>query len=52
MLASARGHHHATADGVDRVRSQASDGGDGPAEKERRKEAALERTYENDGLWM
>lgn len=45
-----RSHHHATADGVERVRSDTSTSGDGPSEQERGQEVTLEVTSENDGL--
>lgn len=46
----ARGHHHATTDGVERVRSDTSTGGDSPAEQEGGEEVALEGARKNDGL--
>ena len=45
-----RSHHHATTDGVQRVRSNTSSGGDSPSESERGKEAALEVTGKEDWL--
>lgn len=44
------GHHHATTDGVKRVRGDTSGGGDAPAKSERGKEVVLEVTDEEDGL--
>merc|ERR1719282_1479185 len=46
----ARGHHHTTTDGVERVRGNPGSGGDSPAEEERSKEVALERADEDDRL--
>jgi hypothetical protein len=43
-------HHHATTDGVERVGSDTSTSGDGPAEQERGQEVTLEGTGENDRL--
>lgn len=50
MDLATRGHHHATTDGVERVRGKTSRGGDDPAEGERSKDVALERTNKDDGL--
>lgn len=46
----ARGHHHTTTDGVERVRGNTGGGGDSPAEEERSKEVTLERANEDDRL--
>ena len=46
----ARGHHHATTDGVERVRGETGTGGDTPAEEERGEERALERASHDNGL--
>merc|ERR1712014_89013 len=46
----ARGHHHTTTDGVERVRGNTGSGGDSPAKEERSKEVALERANEDDRL--
>ena len=51
VFAGARCHHHATADSIDGVRSQTSDGCNGPTEKERREEVAFERAHEDNWLW-
>jgi hypothetical protein len=45
-----RSHHHATTDGVERIRGNTSTGGDSPAESERSKEVTLKRTDEDDRL--
>jgi hypothetical protein len=45
-----RRHHHATADGVERVRGNTGTGGDGPTKSERGKEVALKAASEDDGL--
>jgi hypothetical protein len=44
------GHHHAATDGVKGVRGDTGTSGDGPSEKERGKEVALEGASEEDGL--
>jgi len=44
------GHHHATTDGVERVGSDTSTGGDTPSESERGQEVTLEGTGEEDRL--
>jgi hypothetical protein len=44
------GHHHAATDGVERVGSDTSTGGDTPSESERSQEVTLEGTGEEDGL--
>jgi hypothetical protein len=44
------GHHHTTADGVERVGSDTGTGGDTPSESERGQEVTLEGTGEEDGL--
>ena len=46
----ARGHHHTSTDGVERIRGNTSASGDSPAEQERSQEAALERTDKEDRL--
>lgn len=43
-------HHHATTDGVKRVGSDTSTGGDGPTEQEGGQEVTLKRTDEDDRL--
>jgi len=45
-----RGHHHTTTDGVERVGSETSTGGDSPTETEGGEEVALKRTDEDNGL--
>ena len=50
MTYLARRHHHATTDGVERVRGDTSTSGDGPSEQERGQEVTLEGTSEKDGL--
>ena len=45
-----RGHHHATTDGVKRVRGETGTGGDGPSEGERGGEVALEGADEDNRL--
>lgn len=45
-----RGHHHATTDGVEGVRSKTSRSGNNPAESERGKNVALEGADEDNGL--
>jgi hypothetical protein len=45
-----RRHHHATTDGVKRVRGDTSTSGDGPSEQERGQEVTLKVTDENNGL--
>jgi hypothetical protein len=45
-----RGHHHTTADGVERVGGDTGTGGDGPTKSERGQEVALEGTGQKDGL--
>lgn len=45
-----RGHHHATTDGVKRVRSDTGTSGDGPTKSERSQEVTLEGTGEEDRL--
>lgn len=45
-----RGHHHATTDSVQRVRSDTSTSGDRPSESERSKEVTLKRTDEENWL--
>lgn len=45
-----RGHHHATTDGVKRVRGDTGTGGDAPTESERGQEGVLERAGEDDRL--
>jgi len=45
-----RGHHHATADGIKRVRGDTGTGGDAPTESERGEEVVGESTGEEDGL--
>lgn len=45
-----RGHHHTTTDGVERVGSDTSTSGDGPAESERGQEVTLESTGKEDRL--
>jgi len=44
------GHHHASADGIKRVRGDTGTSGDTPSESERGKEVVLERSGEEDGL--
>ena len=44
------GHHHATTNGVKRVRGNTGTGGDGPAEQEGGEEVALKRTDKENGL--
>jgi len=46
----ARGHHHATTDGVKGVRGDTGTSGDAPAEQERGEEVVGERTDEDDRL--
>ena len=46
----ARGHHHATADGVERVRGETGTGGDTPAEQERGDKVVLEAEAAKSGL--
>jgi hypothetical protein len=45
-----RGHHHATTDSVQRVRSDTSTSGDGPSKSERSKEVTLKRADKENGL--
>ena len=45
-----RGHHHATTDGVKRVRGDTGTGGDAPTESERGEEGVLERAGKDDRL--
>lgn len=45
-----RGHHHAAADGVKRVRGDTGTSGDAPTEEERGEEVVGERTDEDDRL--
>jgi hypothetical protein len=45
-----RGHHHATTDSVQRVRSDTSTSGDRPSESERSKEVTLKRADEENWL--
>lgn len=45
-----RGHHHTTTDSVQRVRSNTSTSGDGPAEQEGGQEVTLKRTDKENGL--
>ena len=51
VFAGARCHHHATADSIDGIRGQTSDGGYGPTEKKRREKVAFERAHEDNWLW-
>jgi hypothetical protein len=44
------GHHHTTADGVERVRGDTGTGGDSPTKSERGQEVTLEATGEEDRL--
>jgi hypothetical protein len=45
-----RRHHHATTDGIQRIRSNTSTSGDTPAEHEGGQEVTLKRTDEKDRL--
>lgn len=50
MSGNLRGHHHATTDGIKRVRGDTGTGGDAPTEKEGGQEVALKAASEEDGL--
>lgn len=50
MSGGTRSHHHATTDGVKRVRGDTGTSGDAPAEEEGGEEVALQGTDEHDGL--